>query len=113
MKARLENYLDSLRLTLHPHKSRIHRTRDGITFLGWRITPEGVWMKRDTVVRMRRRFRQLQRQWAAGEMEWDEIQQRVHSWIGHAQWGNTWHLRQQMFDEFPFLATGRMPEPEA
>lgn len=38
--------LDGLRLSLHEGKSRIHRASDGITFLGWRITPEGTWMKR-------------------------------------------------------------------
>ena len=96
------HHLDGLRLSLHEGKSRIHRTADGITFLGWRITPEGTWMKRQSVVRMRRRFRHMHKLWSAGEMEWDEIQQRVNSWIGHAQWGDTWKLREQMFQQFPF-----------
>ena len=102
MKAEIVHHLDGLRLALHDGKSRIHRTADGITFLGWRITPEGTWMKRQSVVRMRRRFRSMRRQWIAGEIEWDEIQQRIHSWIGHAQWGDTWKLREQMFQQFPF-----------
>jgi len=102
MRQQIVQHLDGLRLTLHEGKSRIHRTTDGITFLGWRITPEGVWMKRQSVVRMRRRFRWMQREWLAGEMEWDEIQQRVNSWVGHAKWGDTWKLREQMFAEFLF-----------
>ena len=53
-------------------------------------------MKRQSVVRMRRRFRHMHELWTAGEMEWDEIQQRVNSWIGHAQWGDTW-FQQSLF----------------
>lgn len=77
-------------------------------FLGWWITPEGTWMKRQTVVRMRRRFRNMRDLWIAGEMEWDEIQQRANSWIGHAQWGVTWKLREQMFQRFPFPVVRRV-----
>ncbi len=49
----------------------------------------------------------MQAHWATGEVEWDEIQQRVNSWIGHAQWGDTWRLREQLFAEFPFLLGGK------
>jgi len=106
MRDRVVDHLNGLRLTMHERKSRIYRTADGLTFLGWRITPQGVWMKRASLVRMRRRLKRMQRQWAAGRIEWEEIQQRINSWIGHAQWGNTWKLREQMFDEFPFLQGG-------
>ena len=102
MLAEIIGHLDGLRLNLHEGKSRIHRTADGITFLGWRITPEGTWMKRQSVVRMRRRFRYMRKLWIAGEIEWEEIQQRINSWIGHAKWGDTWKLREQMFQQFPF-----------
>ena len=106
MRAAIVEHLDGLRLTLNPGKSRIHRTADGITFLGWRITPEGTWMKRESVVRMRRRFRYMHQLWVAGEISWEEIQQRVNSWIGHAKWGDTWKLREQMFAQFPFPTRG-------
>ncbi|MFN0105878.1 MAG: reverse transcriptase/maturase family protein [Bryobacteraceae bacterium] len=106
-RVRIVEHLDGLRLSLHESKSRIHRTCDGMTFLGWRITPDGVWLKRHSVIRMRRRLRKMQAQWAMGEIEWDEIQQRVNSWIGHAQWGDTWRFREQLFAEFPFLLGGK------
>ena len=51
---------------------------------------------------MRRRFRHMQRAWAEGEIEWDEVQQRINSWVGHSQWGDTRRLREQMFDQFGF-----------
>lgn len=102
MKAAITERLDGLRLCLHASKSRIHRTRDGLTFLGWRITPEGVWMKRQSVVRMRRRMRRMQRALRSGEATWGEVRQRVKSWLGHAQWGDTWRLREQIFGAVAF-----------
>ena len=107
MRAGMIGHLDGLRLRLHERKSRICRTEDGLTFLGWHITPQSVWLKRDSVVRMRRRLRWMQGELEAGRLEWDEIRQRVNSWIGHAQWGDTWRLREQMFDEVAFLRRAR------
>lgn len=103
MRRAISGHLDGLRLCLHPGKSRIHRTADGLTFLGWRITPCGVRLKRQSVVRMRRRLRRMQRALACGEADWPEIQQRVNSWLGHAQWGDTWRLREELFGEAPFV----------
>jgi hypothetical protein len=37
MQARIEEELCSLRLTMHARKSRVYRTAEGFTFLGWRI----------------------------------------------------------------------------
>ena len=43
-----------------------------------------------------------QDQWCvpAGET----VNQAVQSWIGHAMPGDTWRLREQIFEAFPFLA---------
>ena len=105
MRQRIDQHLDSLRLRAHERKSRIYRTADGLTFLGWQITPQGVWLKRDSVVRQRRRLRWMEREYAAGRMEWAEVRQRIQSWLGHAQWGDTWRLRQQMFDQVAFFSS--------
>ena len=102
MRGRIVEHLDGLRLRLHEGKSRVYRTRDGITFLGWRITPRGLRLKRANVVRMRRRLRSMGEEWEAGALEWKELVMRVNSWIGHAGYGATWRLREQMFEEFPF-----------
>ena len=97
MKTALVGLLDGLRLTLHTGKSRVHCTGDGVTFLGWRITPRGVWLRPQSVVRMRRRLKRMSREMGAGRVSWAEVRQRVRSWLGHAQWGDTWRLRGQMF----------------
>lgn len=102
MRRAVAAHLDSLRLRLHEGKSRVYRTADGVTFLGWRITPEGRRLKRENVTRFRRRMKRLVRLWEAGRIEWEEIRMRVSGWIGHASHGDTWRLREQIFEEFTF-----------
>jgi hypothetical protein len=108
-----------LRLTIHPGKSRVYRTRDGVTFLGWRLFPERARLVRPNVVRFRRRLRALARAFAAGEMDWDDVKPRVQAWIAHAAHGETWRLRRQIFSQCAFQrrsaagAAGRFLEQQS
>jgi len=98
----IESQLCGLRLELHPGKSRVYRTADGFTFLGWRIFPQRARLVRGNVVRFRRRMRHLAAEYAQGGIGWDEIRPRVQAWIAHAAHGETWRLRQQLFGQFTF-----------
>lgn len=102
MRGKIVEHLEALRLRLHEGKSRVYRTGDGVTFLGWRITPAGLRLKRANVVAMRRRMRGLREKWKAGEIPWVTVQAQVAAWIGHARHGATWRVREQMFEEFSF-----------
>ena len=94
--------LGGLRLDIHPRKSRVYRTREGVTFLGWRLYPEKIRLVRANVVRFRRKLRELQCGMAEGRMGWDEVNQRIRAWIAHAAHGDTWRLREQVFGQFAF-----------
>ena len=61
MLPRIKALLDGLRLSLHEGKSRIIRTADGITFLGWRLHPGWARLVRGNVVRFRRRMKRYHR----------------------------------------------------
>lgn len=101
-RSAIEQHLVDLRLCLHPGKSRIYRVCDGLTFLGWRIFPDHRRLVRGNVVRFRRRLNNLQHRWKIGDVEWDEIHQSLAAWIGHAKHGDTWKLREQIFDQVAF-----------
>ena len=85
----------------HPGKSRIYRTCDGFPFLGWRIFSDRARLQRANVVRFRRKIKALHEDWAHGNIDWDEVQASVAAWIGHAMHGDTWRLREQIFEQ-PF-----------
>ena len=96
------NRLGDLRLLLHEGKTRVYRTADGVTFLGWRVFPERRRLVRPNVVRFRQRIRVLQRQYAQGEIEWKDVAARLQAWNAHAAHGDTWALREQIFSQHPF-----------
>ena len=106
LRASIEDELCRLRLDMHPGKSRVYRTADGFTFLGWRIFPERTRLVRGNVVRFRRRMRSLAAEFARGAAGWDRIHPRVRAWIAHADHGDTWRLRQQIFEQFAFRHGG-------
>jgi retron-type reverse transcriptase len=101
-RAAIESRLAELRLLLHPGKSRTYRTADGITFLGWRIFSDHRRLVRGNVVRFRRRIASLQRRFDAGTITWEEVEPRLQAWNAHAAHGDTWRLREQIFERFPF-----------
>ena len=100
---RIESLLDGLRLRLHGAKSRVYRTADGVTFLGWRVFPDCRRVVRSNVVRFRQRIRSLQRQYASGETAWDAVETRLRAWSAHAAHGSTWRLREAIFSRYPFV----------
>lgn len=102
MLAAIEQELNSTRLAVHPGKSRIHRCADGVTFLGWRLYPDRARLVRGNVVRFGRRMKQLQREYSAGSVEWELVEQSVKAWIAHSLFGSTLVLRQQLFGRFIF-----------
>jgi RNA-directed DNA polymerase len=101
-RTRIESQLELLRLRLHEGKSRIHRTAEGITFLGWRIFPDHRRLVRSNVVRFRRRIRILQDLYQRGELDWEEVDACLQAWNAHASHGDTWKLRERIFSQSPF-----------
>ncbi|MFN9263537.1 MAG: reverse transcriptase domain-containing protein [Acidobacteriota bacterium] len=97
---RIRDFLGAeLRLRVHEGKFQVRRCADGVTFLGWRLFPGRRRLARGNVVRIRRRLRHLREQYHAGLVDAGEFRQVVQGWLGHAAAGNTWRLRQQLFDE--------------
>jgi retron-type reverse transcriptase len=102
MRAGVESFLTGLRLRIHGGKSRVYRTDDGVTFLGWRVFPARLRLVRSNVVRWRRRLKSMCRAYRAGAISLSAVTSRVRAWIAHAEHGNTWRVRAQLFDQRAF-----------
>lgn len=76
--------LAGVRLRLNEKKSRAHRTRDGVTFLGQRVWPDRRRLCATNVRAARRRLRWNVRQYQRGEIDRDGLVRRWASWKGHA-----------------------------
>lgn len=102
VKREIESYLEPFRLRLHEHKCQIRRTEHGVTLLGFRVFPEFRLLRRENVVRVRRRLRRLQEKYANGEISFNDTTRSVHGWLGHARFGDTHRLREKLFEEHTF-----------
>jgi len=95
-------YLDNLRLRLHANKSRVYRVKDGIRFLGYRVFPTHRFVKKDNVLRMRRRLKVLSQRYRERQISLDDVRQSIQSWIGHAKHADSYRLRSRLLEGVVF-----------
>ena len=98
----MEECLARLRLKLHRAKSQLTETRYGLNFVGFRVLPDRIRVRRDNLERARRRFRQLQQGYGTGEIDLNTLAQRLQSWEAHVMHGDTYRLRRKIFDQLVF-----------
>ncbi|MGB6297546.1 MAG: RNA-directed DNA polymerase [Rivularia sp. (in: cyanobacteria)] len=98
----IEEYLCSLRLKLHPVKSQLFETRYGANFLGFRVLPDRIRVRTENLRRGRKKLRQLQKDYAQGKINYQDVSCSIQSWLAHLEHGDTWRLRQKIFTSVVF-----------
>lgn len=101
-RKKIEEYLASLRLIIHPIKSQLFETRQGANFVGFRVLPDRVRVRNDNLRRARRRLKQLKAGYADGEVPLTHLIQRLQSWEAHLKHGDTYQLRKDIFNQYIF-----------
>jgi retron-type reverse transcriptase len=98
----LEKYLETLRLKIHPIKSQLFETKQGASFLGFRIFNDHIRVRNQNLDRARCRNKKLQINYAQGNINLKQVCQSLQSWEAHLKHGDTWQLRQQIFSDLVF-----------
>lgn len=102
VRERMAEYLVSLRLKLHPNKTQVFPVKEGTDFLGYRIFPTHRRVRRENIVRFKRRMRRLQEAYAKGEVSVLKVRQSVQSWIAHVSHADSYGLRKRLLQEIVF-----------
>ena len=103
IKKKAETYLsEKLRLRVHPKKSQISATKDGITFLGQQIFTTHRRLKRANVLRFRNRLQDRLEIYRQGKLHPDMLECQLNSWLGHAKQADTFRLRKQIYNYLVF-----------
>ena len=102
IRDRCRGFLESLRLRLHEKKCVISRTAQGTRFLGFRIFPFCRRLPVSNLNHLRARLKQMQSQFAQGQIDLPSIRRRITSWIGHARHANTGRLVADILGEVEF-----------
>jgi retron-type reverse transcriptase len=102
-KPQMEEYLATLRLKLHPHKTQLQATSEGMNFLGFRVLPNQIRVRNDNIRKGRRRLKEMKDAYLGGEITRPEMTQSLQSWFAHLAHGDTWQLRQQILMDLDWL----------
>ncbi len=96
----------SLRLQLHEREAAVFPVATGIPFLGWRVYPDHRLLKRRNGVAFQRRLAALLAVFAAGEIDWPDVNASIQSWLAHAAHGDTWGLRRALVSSWVIPTRG-------
>jgi RNA-directed DNA polymerase len=97
----IEEFLVSLRLTIHPDKSVVFPVNSGIPFLGFILYRDRRRLKIGNVRAFLRRFRGQRRDIRQGRATWEMVKPSFVSWNAHAAHGDTWRLRGRLYQQRP------------
>ena len=104
----ITRFLYGRRLNLQPKKTWIAPTNESAEFLGFVLMPGGYRrLPENNVRRFRNRLRGLRDRWRQQNISSEEVKQRVHAWIAHAEHANTWRLRHAIFQDGWFSPSGK------
>ena len=93
----LEKYLAGIRLKLHPNKTRIFRTADGVPFLGFRVWPYRRQVQKPKTRRYRRFLKKKLRDYKSGTISPTRLENALNSWLGHIRFGHSERLEYQVY----------------
>jgi hypothetical protein len=88
---------DRLKVELKEEAVRIAPVWTGISFLGFRIFPGVIRLRSDKWSRFRRRVREREEAFLAGEIDEEELARSVASMIGHLSHADTMEARRRLF----------------
>jgi len=95
-RERIEQFLKTIRLELHPEKSNVIPLRRGISFLGFRIFYHHKLLKKSNMKLFRKKMYELEKSYRKGEISEDVLWEKINGWIEYARHGNTHKLRLRM-----------------
>ena len=99
-KTQIDAFLhESLKIELHPDKTKIIPLDAGVQLLGFRAFYHFRILKKSNVRRVFGRLALFREKYATGEMEQSRILLSNSGWQGYAMMGDTYKLRRQVHNE--------------
>ncbi len=91
---------EKLLLNLHPEKTRIVLSNQGIDFLGLKIFLHHKIMKKRNVRLFKRKLKLICEKYDNSEVMYDEVYDFLEGWIAYAKNADTYNVRKKVLTEF-------------
>lgn len=98
---KIDAYLHNLRLILNTNKTKIHQTKLGVKFLGFKLFHKFRLVQRNNIIRAKTRFKKIELQIKNGIIEKPKVLSTVNGWLGHVKNANSLKLVNKMCDLYP------------
>ena len=100
IKHDVENFLaEKLRLSLNK-KTAIRPIALGIDFLGYKVWPTHVKLKKKAALKMKKRLKYIQKLYARGEIDFQQANSVVQSYLGIMRHCDSYRLKFKIFGDF-------------
>ncbi len=104
LKVAIDRFLkNSLKVELHPDKTRIIALEEGITLLGFRVFHYYRLLKKSNARRIIKRLEKFRKLCNNGKMKREEAVTSFEGWFAYAEFANTYNLRNRLVDEYSNL----------
>ena len=102
-KGEIDNFLkETLKIELHPEKSRIIRLDHGVTLLGFRVYKKYRLLKKSNSKQVWKRIELISRKYKEGKLTMEKANSSLEGWFAYAKFASTYKLRKRVaarFDE--------------
>lgn len=106
IKQEIQQFLEErLHLALND-KTAVRSIAQGIEWVGYRVWPTHIKLRKSTAKRMKARLKYLQGLYAAEEASWEKINASVQSYIGVLGHCNSYNLRRKLFGDLILIRKG-------
>jgi len=98
LRQEIRDFLDrELKLNLHPKKAVIFPVKNGIDFLGFRIYKMHRKIRKSSMLRFKRKFKDLKLRYFKNRINLKDFISHIASYLGHWRWADTYRLRAKIF----------------
>jgi RNA-directed DNA polymerase len=103
----LQHFMAGLRLTLHPKKTQLRRSRDGLKFLGLVLSRTGRRLQQSSLRRFNARLRRWRWLKRHGRFDAAEVRASIRAWLAHAKLANSAGVRRAIWGRVKMQLQGR------
>lgn len=102
IKRKMGEYLQGLRLKLHPLKTRVFPSKNGCEFLGFYMYPNFRKVKKSNVKLFEKKLGAMQAAFRKGVISLEQIHKSIQGWIAHVEHADSYRLRERIFAKYIF-----------
>ncbi len=95
-KAQINGFLKTIKLELHPEKSKVIPLAGGVNLLGFRVFYKYKLLKKSNAIQMKYRIDSFVVAYKGGLMSKEEILERAEGWNAYAMHGDTYKMRKRI-----------------